>query len=365
MRSAEGNPFGWRYVVTSLLIGVAVWIATRGLWHAERALLGTDGRFGYRPDPEGTRKFLDELGTERYFADAAGEAMQKAAEVDTFLYRYMDKAHRQVYGSPFVVGRQLIGDCTSWGAMHAVYAAESVDWSLGKLQRAPLMASSEAIYGGGRVEARGLNGDGRSPVGGWSDGSTGSSCARWLKNWGVVYRTKENGLELYSGDRAKQYGAYGCGGQGDGGKLDAVAKAHPCRHVVLVRTWDELAAALTAGFPVTVASNQGFSSRTDDVGVAAPSGVWMHQMCLVGIRFASQSPPGVRAVDAALCLNSWGPAWCSYAGKYPADQVAGSFWIERPVVERMLSQLDSWAIGRVDGWAWDKLDHGNWMEGAR
>ena len=75
------------------------------------------------------------------------------------------------------------------------------------------------------------------------------------------------------------------------------------RHVVAVRTWDECVAALTAGFPVTIASSQGFANRTDEAGVLSPSGTWMHQMSLVGIRFKENSPAGVRAVDAALILN--------------------------------------------------------------
>lgn len=318
---------------------------------------------GYQPDPEGVRRFLQELGPERYFSQAAPDAMRQAKEVDTFLFRSMNKAHQSRYGTPFVVGKQGIGDCVSWGAMHAVYCAESVSWDIGEQPEIPQLPATESIYGGARVEARNKSGDGLSPVGGWSDGATGWGAARWLRDWGVVYRTPENGLAVYSPERAKQWGAYGNGGEGDRGRLDKIAKEHPCRHVVAVKTWPELVAAVTSGFPVTIASDQGFASTTDSSGVAAARGTWMHQMAIVGIRFAKNAPQGVRAVDAALVLNSWGTKWISYAGKYPADQPDGSFWAEKPVIERILAQGDSYAIGSVE-FKYRDLDHGIWMSPA-
>lgn len=321
--------------------------------------------YGWTPDPEGVEEFLQELGPDRYFAQAAPEAMAQAARVDTFLYRAMAKAHQARYGRPWVCERQGIGDCVAWGAMHAVYCSEALSWDLGLIAEPPLVPSTEAIYGGSRVEARGKPGDGRAAVGGWSDGSYGGAAAKWLRDWGVVYRTEIGGhdLRVYSADRAKQWGAYGNGGQGDGGKLDELAKRHPARHVVAIRTWEECVAALTAGFPVTIASSQGFASRTDESGILAPSGTWMHQMCLVGIRFKENATAGVRAVDACLVLNSWGTKWISYAGKYPADQPDGSFWATRDVVERILKQNDSYAVGDiVTGFKWREIHHGNWLD---
>jgi hypothetical protein len=346
-------------VVAGLLTAVAARYVHRWLDTAEAEL------FGYTPNPAGVQAFLDELGEDRYFAQAAPEAMAKAVEVDTFLYRSMDRAHRARYGKPFVVGRQGIGDCVSWGAMHAVYCSESVTWDLGKTPEAPLMPATESIYGGSRVEARNKP----EGAGGWSDGSYGGAAARWLRDWGVIYRKKyDNGIDLttYSAERAKQWGNYGNGGQGDGGRLDVVAKKSPARYVVAIKTWEELVAAVTCGFPVTIASNVGFASRTDDSGVLLPQGQWNHMMMICAVRFRSSAPPGVRAVDAALILNSWGPkGWISYAGKYPADQPDGSFWATKDVVQRILSQNDSYAIGDVQtGFRWRDIHHGNWLQAS-
>jgi hypothetical protein len=362
--------FSSQYLLSSILIGTAVFLLGRAFIRLEHAVVGPPSNFGYVPDPVGTKKFLAELGDAKFFSQAAPEAMEKVQEVDTFLWRAMDKASRARYGKPFVVGKQGIGDCVSWGAMHAVFCSESIDWDLGRLPDPPLMPSSEAIYGGSRVEARGKPGDGSSPVGGWSDGSFGGAAAKWLRDWGAVYRQPypELGIDLttYSPERARQWGAYGCGGQGDNGRLDAVAKRHPCKHVVAVRAWDELAAAITAGFPVTIASSQGFTTTAlaSPAGVCEASGTWMHQMCIIGIRFAKNSPHDPSAIDAALILNSWGPSYITYHGKFPADQPEGSFWARRSVVEKILAQGDSWAVGSVDGWKWRELNHHDWLAPA-
>jgi hypothetical protein len=359
MSRAETNAA--RLFAAAFLLALAALIFAQARQPAPQPAAG----YGWTPDPEGVAEFLDELGPARYFAQAAPEAMAKAEHVDTFLYRAMAKAHQARYGKPWVCERQGIGDCVAWGAMHAVWCSESLSWDLGLIAEPPMLPSPESIYGGSRVEARGRDGSGRSAVGGWSDGSYGGAAAKWLRDWGVVYRTEIGGhdLRVYSSERAKQWGAYGNGGQGDGGKLDELAKRHPARHVVAVKTWDECVAALTAGFPITIASNQGFASRTDDSGILAPSGTWMHQMCLVGIRFKDKAPPGVRAVDACLVLNSWGTKWISYAGKYPADQPDGTFWATRDVIERILRQNDSYAIGDIKtGFRWRDIHHGDWLD---
>lgn len=319
--------------------------------------------FGYQPNPEGVQRFLAEL-EQPFFFQAGAEAMERATGSDTFLYRPMYRAHRARYGNDFEVGRQLIGSCVAWGAMHAVYVAESVDWDLGRIPEPPLMPATEPLYGGSRVEARGKDGSGRSPVGGWSDGSYGGAAAKWLRDWGVVYRKPYEAWDYttYDHKREKQEGAYGCGGQGDNGRLDEVAKKHPCKHVVQVRTWDELAAALESGFPVTIASNQGFSSQRDRLGYSEAQGSWAHQMMALAIRHKKNGSPD----DAALILNSWGPDWNGPPeNRWPDDMPAGSFWARRPVVERMLSQGDAWAIGSVDGFHYRDLHHGNWLGPVR
>ena len=359
------NRYLIRLLAVAFLLGIALVAAVDGCTGHPETIAGNGGNYGYTPDPDGVRRFLAELD-QPLFREAGAETIAKAKGVDTFLYRAAQKAHQARYGLPWVVERQGIGDCVSWGWAHGIYVAQAVDWETGRLGEPPLFPSTEAVYGGSRVEARNRSGDGESPVGGWSDGSYGAAAARFVRDWGVVYRENVGGHDLrtYSADRAKQWGAYGCGGRGDGGKLDAIAKKHPATHVALVTTWEEAAAAIEAGFPVPVASMQGFASERDANGYAAPRGQWAHEMCFVAVRYAKNSTPAnPTPSDALLCLNSWGPNWIT-GPKWPADMPDGSFWVTRSVVERMLAAEDSFAVGSVAGFGWRDLNNGEWFEPA-
>jgi len=176
-----------------------------------------------------------------------------------------------------------------------------------------------------------------------------------VRDWGVLYRQNYSplvDLSTYSSKRAKDWGNYGCGGQGDNGKLDTIAKDHPIKDVALVTTFEEAAAAISSGYPVPVCSGQGFSSTRDGEGFARASGSWAHCMCFIGVRW---DRPGL------LCMNSWGTTWIN-GPKWPDDQPDGSFWVEKSVVNRMLSGEDSFAVSGLTGFPYRDLKHGDWVE---
>src|SRR5574343_9946 len=259
-----------------------------------------EGRFptGYTPDPRATQEFLRTLP--RPTIREAGPDLFRGGGAPAdgepiLLYRSLNKAWEAKYGRPFVVGRQGIGDCVSWGWAHASDIHLAVMWELGDSAEFHA-AATEAIYGGSRVEARGKT------FGGWSDGSYGAAAAKWVRDWGIVFRQPYDSVDLttYSASRAKDWGAYGCGGQSDNGQLDGIAKSHPIRNVALVNDFDEAAAAIRSGYPVAVCSMQGFTMNRDSDGFARASGSWAHCMCFIGVRF---DRPGL------LCLNSWGATW--------------------------------------------------------
>lgn len=303
--------------------------------------------YGYRPDPVGTKAFLSELDRP-LFSDAGEDVIKKAKGVDTFLYRAATDGYRERYGKEWVVERQGIGDCVSWAWAHAAWIASSVDWEEGQIQEPPAFPCTEAIYGGSRCEARGRD------YAGYSDGSYGAAAARWLKDWGVVERAEVGGFDLttYSKDRAKSWGAYGCGGKGNT-ELDEIAKDHPATDVALVETFEEAAAAIESGFPVAVCSGVGFSKTRDSDAFCRVQGSWAHAMCFVAVRYGKR--PGL------LCLNSWGPNWVD-GPKWPEDMPEGSFWVDKETVNRMLGRWeDSFAVGGVSGFQWRDLTHGQWL----
>lgn len=349
---SHGRAAAWRVIVAA---GIAAGLVI-ALWRDTRP----PAQFGWQPNPKGVQTFLAEL-EQPLFSQAGAEAITEAKGVDTFLYRPMMRAHLARYGQPWRCIRQGIGDCVSmgWGE-HGAYIALCVDWETGRIPTPPLRVCSESCYGGSRVEARNR----REGTGGFSDGSYGGAAARWLRDWGVIFRESIGGHDLteYQAARAKLWGNWGNGGEGDGGRLDEIAKRHPAKYVSLITTWRECSAALESGFPVVVCSMAGFSSKTDEEGWAVPSGRsstrWAHCLCLVAVRY--QKNGSVR--DGALALNSWG-AWNS-GGRWPADMPEGSFWIDADTVQQMLSAGDSFAIGSVAGFGYRDLHHGNWFQPA-
>jgi hypothetical protein len=304
--------------------------------------------FGYLPQPEATKKFVASLAKPTLVQ--ANPLLLRAEAADkkpVLLYRSLYKAYAANNGGKqWTVGAQGIGDCVSWGWAHAADIHLAVMWELGdSAEWSP--AATEAIYGGSRVEAIGAT------RGGWSDGSYGGAAAKWVSKWGVVFRRPYDTADLtvYDSRRAKDWGNYGCGGQGDNGLLDKIAQEHPIKHVVLVRNFEEAAAAIASGYPVAVCSGQGFSSARDKDGFAAARGSWAHCMCFIGVRY--EPKPGL------LCLNSWGPRWIE-GPKWPEDQPDGSFWVDADVATRMLRGEDSFAVSGYEGFPYRDLKHGDW-----
>jgi hypothetical protein len=315
-------------------------------------LVAGEWRFGYTPDPVATQNFLKSL-PKPTIREAGPELLAKATTGEpVLLYRALYEAYATHHGGrEWRVGAQGIGDCVSWGWAHGADIHLAVRWKLGESAEWR-QAATEAIYGGSRVEAR--CGD-DSCRGGYMDGSYGGAAAKWTRDWGIVFRQPYDGfpfdLSTYSSQRAKAWGNFGCGGQGDNGRLDAIAKLHALE-VALVRNFDEAAAAIAAGYPIPVCSGRGFRSVRDAQGFCAPAGSWAHCMCFVAVRY---DRPGL------LCLNSWGPNWVS-GPKWPADQPDGSFWVDASVATAMLRGGDSFAISGYRGFPWRDLKHGDWVQ---
>jgi len=306
-------------------------------------------QFGYDPDPEGALEFAKSLPNPT-FAEAGADLIERTEPQDTFLYRAMDAAHRARYNSPWKVSNQgSVGSCVAHGAVHALYASESVSWAIGERNEPPELAHQPSLYGGSRVEIRNK----QENRGG--DGSTGYHAAQWLKEYGVIYQREYDSFDCRDNSPAlcKLWGRYGNGGKGNT-ELDNDAKEHPAAHVTRVDNWEELVAAICNGYAVTIASSQGFE-RTAVDGWCRPRGSWMHQMAIIGVKVSGDR-------QGACIANSWGEGWLSYTGKtWPDDLPKGCFWADRQVVERILSQQDSWAIADV-AFHYRDIHHNNWLE---
>lgn len=245
-------------------------------------------------------------------------------------------------------GAQGIGDCLSWAFELGATVSTATDIVLRKqpwLWRGEF--ATEPIYGGARVEARGKS------HGGWSDGASGSGGAAFITRYGCLRRHNyslitgldEHDLQTYSAEKAKQWGAYGCGGRNDNGLLDNVAMEFPVKECLLVNNATDARRAILNGYPVVVCSGQGFTATRDDEGFCKPRGSWAHAMLIVGYFVSPSGRIGF------IIANSWG---VSNKGPCPYSSVKAiqncSFGVDYDVVDSMLSSWnDSWLLTGVNG----------------
>jgi hypothetical protein len=231
------------------------------------------------------------------------------------------KAWLDALGKFPVYPAQQIGDCVSFGHGHGNDLLQCIEIGLGQ----PVVyreTDTEFIYGASR-EIAGILGTG--------DGSYGSAAVKAMMTIGMVSREMLGGDGAYSGQRARAWGE-----TGPPPAVQTEAASFKLGTAALVSNWDGLVAAITNGYPVTICCDQGFELARDQDGFCAASGTWGHCMVIAGVRF---DRPG------ACILQSWGPD--VPRGPTALGQPDWSFWADRPVVEAILAEGDSWAISKA------------------
>lgn len=245
---------------------------------------------------------------------------------------------KKVTGDHLPNYRQEIGDCVSFGAKNAVQYLTCVQ-----------------IAQGGRLEYHHvfppwIYGTSRHDIGGDrlgnSDGSLGSWAAEAVRTLGILFADDE-GVPPYGGRVASQWGSR----SGPPREFYAVAKDNPVKTTAKVSNFNEAAAALSNGYPVTIASDVGFAGNNMQGRVSngkcmeSASGSWGHQMVLIGVDMSDRT---------VFVLNSWGSDLWS---NQPDGAPPGGFWINERDANRILGQDDSWAFSQFDGFPAQKLDH--------
>lgn len=231
------------------------------------------------------------------------------------------KAWAEVLGKYPAYPAQEIGDCVSFGHAHGNDLLQCVEYRLG----APVEyreTDTEFIYGASRQVA-GMLGTG--------DGSYGSAAVKAMTTIGMVSREMLGSNGTYSGDRAKQWGE-----TGPPQDLEANAASYKLGSAALVSSWDELVAAVTSGYPVTICTSLGFTLTRDNDGFCAAKGTWGHCMLIAGVRFD---------IPGACIVQSWGPDVPD--GPTALDQPDFSFWVKQAAIEQILGEGDSWALSKT------------------
>ena len=292
------------------------------------------GNDGWVDDPRAVESVMNDLPFP-VFQDVWQPIKDSGKGKCVLLYDYI----RQAAGGKFPARKQTVGDCVAQGAAYAVDAVKSVDIILNKeFEEWVAETATEDLYAGGRVQI------GKGRIRG--DGSIGAWQARYVNEYGALPRGKYGNVDLttYSGSKARSWGRSGAGVPKS---LIPKAKQHPILTVSKVTTYEEVRDLISNGYAVTIASSQGFSSRRDGEGFAAPKGSWAHQMSILGVD-DKHKRPGV------LVQNSWGK-W--NGGPKRHDQPDGSFWVDADEIERrILKKGDSWAFSGYEGFKPRKLN---------
>jgi len=219
---------------------------------------------------------------------------------------------------------QEIGDCTSFGHGHGNDLLQCISIGL-KLGITSFQESdTEFIYGASRETAGILKGP---------DGSYGAATVKAMQQMGMISRAMMGEAGPYSGARAKAWGT-----NGPPAAVKEQAASFKLGGAALVSDWDEYVRAIQNGYPVTVCSQLGFTTTRDAQGFCLAQGSWGHCMVFAGVRF---DRPG------GCILQSWGPTVPS--GPCTMGQPSWSFWVDRPTVESMLAEGDSWALSNTPG----------------
>lgn len=285
-------------------------------------------------------RLIEQGGQRAMFADAAPSLLQADDDKDVFFWQAEQKILGKILGS---WNQGQVGSCVSFGFGRAVQDLMLWEIACGEAEQWPgSEVATEPIYAGSRVE---VGGGGIS-----GDGSIGAWAAKWIKDWGILLRQQygEYDLREYNEQRCRDWGYRGCPDA-----LEPIARQHPVTAVAMVRTAEEGWAAIGAGKPVPICSNQGFTTVLRE-GFCEPSGTWNHCMALRA-RFTHPTRGKCFVIQ-----NSWG-GYLSGVNRIDTTQSGqvtlpeGCFATTWNVVDRILRQEDSFALAGLSGWARQRL----------
>ena len=263
---------------------------------------------------------------------------------------FLWEAERKVLGRILLAFLQTIGDCVSMGFGRASQDQMLIDIAdrdeperfPDELKSADWFVATEPIYAGSRVEI----GGGRLS----GDGSIGSWAARWVQEYGVLFRKKYDGgnslnLTTYNGSKARDWGKRGVGCPD---ALEVEAREHPITAVSPCRSWEAFRDATATRNNVTLCSSQGFTTTRVD-GFCIPSGTWNHCMVGRGVGVAKGNRP------FGVIQQSWGQNNPSGDKRVRLENGAevelpnGCFAVDAPVIDRMIRSGDCHVVSGMKG----------------
>lgn len=201
----------------------------------------------------------------------------------TLLYDFC----RKVLGKDTPNYPQEIGDCVSFGGKNATEYVSCTEVLMADKPQKWRPVFPPYYYHTSRIKV------GRGAIPAYEDGSSGAWLAEAVALWGTLV-ADEPGVPPYSGRLAKQWG----GIEDIGSQFYDFGKKHVIHSAALIRSWDDLVAAIANGYPCTTASNVGYNMEANSDGFHRRGPAWGHQMCFIAVGFVPE--------EYAIILNNWG-----------------------------------------------------------
>lgn len=286
---------------------------------------------GWIDDPAHVQQVVSTF-SKPYFGDAGKKLVQAAEDKDAFIWR----AYTKVTGKPWRAHDQNgTGCCVGEGFSAAVELLACVEIAINNEPQEYQPISAAAMYALAR-EVGGYLGN--------QDGSSGADAAKALMTFGCISGQEakdDNTTGREHGALAKKWGKTGLPGA-----LKEIAAKHKVKSAAMVRTPEEVRAALVNGYPVAICSSVGFEPfRRDENGFCRPGGTWPHCMCIAGYRADKK---------AFLVIQSWGESMPP--GPKSLDQPDCSFWITWEACQRIVRSGESYALSSFDGYPAREID---------
>lgn len=227
----------------------------------------------------------------------------------------------------FICDGYAVHNCVSHATSLAVDALSVTEIVNGERERWVARSANEYIYHVSRVII------GKNRIRG--DGSVNAWAAKGVTEYGTLRRINYGSVSLgeYSAKRSRTWGSSQIPKE-----LYDLAKPNNVAEVTQIKNFSEAADSLYNGYPIIVASNQGFSDRRDKDGFCSPQGSWAHSMAVLG--YKDDNRPGV-----VIC-NSW-PSYLP--GQNQWDLPPSAFFCDASVFDKMCKFNDTFALAGFNG----------------
>ena len=258
-------------------------------------------------------------------------ALGKAAKIK--LIEEIDPIENFVYcievadDHAFICDGYAVHNCVSHAVGLAVDTLAVTEITSGERETWVARCANEYIYHVSRFIV------GRNQIGG--DGSINAWAFKGVVDYGTLRRIKYDLVDLtkYSPERSRKWGSSKIESE-----LLSIGKENNVQSFAAINNFSDAADSLYNGYPIAVASNQGFSDSRDKDGFCAPQGSWGHSMGVIG--YKDDARPGV------VIANSWS----SYLpGENKWGLPPSCFFCDAHVFDRMCKMGDTFSVCGFNG----------------